>query len=154
MESITDFIYTGSISPTRNNVLQLLRTAIHFDITGKHFSLKIPVLGFLLLYDKIHKSPTTHQEPVVWKLTQVQAAGPRCVCGQRTIYSYFTSNANGWAPSRMFSYIKYEHFVQVSSNHKHIFIMFADVRCGQKSISKEPWCILPVIAHTFRRVRK
>jgi len=89
MESITDFIYTGSISPTRNNVLQLLRTAIHFDITGKHFSLKIPVLGFLLLYDKIHKSPTTHQEPVVWKLTKVQAAGPRCVCGQRTIYSYF-----------------------------------------------------------------
>jgi len=28
----------------------------------------------------------------------------------------------------MFSSIKYEHFVQVSSKQKHIFIMFADVR--------------------------
>jgi len=35
----------------------------------------------------------------------------------------------------MFSCIKYEHFVQVSSNQKHIFIMLADVRCGQESIS-------------------
>jgi len=33
----------------------------------------------------------------------------------------------------MFSSIKYEHFVQVSSNQKHVFIMSADVRCGQES---------------------
>jgi len=57
--------------------------------------------------------------------------------------------------------IKYEHFVQVSSNQKHIFIMFADVRCGQVSISKQPWYILPAVmvvlpavTHAFRRVRK
>jgi len=35
----------------------------------------------------------------------------------------------------MFSSTKYEDFVQVSSNQKHIFIMFAGVRCGQESIS-------------------
>jgi len=58
MESITDFICTGSILPTRNTVLQLLRTAIHFDIKGKHLSLKIPVLVWLLLYDKIYESST------------------------------------------------------------------------------------------------
>jgi len=33
---------------------------------------------------------------------------------------------------------EYEHFVQVSSNQKHVFIMFAGVRCGQESISKQP----------------
>ena len=38
-----------------------------------------------------------------------------------TIYSYFTSNANRWAPGRMFSSKKYEHFVQVSSYQKHIY---------------------------------
>jgi len=37
----------------------------------------------------------------------------------------------------MFSSIKYEHFVYVSSNQKHIFIMFADVWCDQESISKQ-----------------
>jgi len=57
MESITYFIYTCSVLPTRNNVLQLFRTAIHFDIKGKHLSLKIPVLVWLLLYDKINGSP-------------------------------------------------------------------------------------------------
>jgi len=35
-----------------------------------------------------------HQAPVVWKLAQVQAAGPRYTRGRRTIYSHFTSNAN------------------------------------------------------------
>jgi len=72
-----------------------------------------------------------------------------------------TSNANRWAPGRTFSSIKYEHFVQVSSNQKHILIMFADVRCGQESISKQPWyilpavmVILPAVTHAFRRVRK
>ena len=50
---------------------------------------------------------------------------------RRTIYSYFTSNANRWVPGRMFSSIKYEHFAPVSSNQKHIFTMFDDVRCGQ-----------------------
>jgi len=59
----------------------------------------------------------------------------------------------------MFSSIKYEHFVQVSSNQKHIFIMFVDVQCGQESISKQPWYILPAVmvvlpavTHTFCRV--
>jgi len=46
---------------------------------------------------------------------------------------------------RMFSSIKYEHFVQVSSNQKHILKMFADVRRGQESISKQPWYILPAV---------
>jgi len=77
--------------------------------------------------------PLTHQAPVVWKLAQVQASGPWYICGWRKIYSYFTSNANRWAPGHMFSSIKYEHFVQVSSNQKHVFIMSADVRCGQES---------------------
>jgi len=61
----------------------------------------------------------------------------------------------------MFSSINYEHFVQVSSNQKHIFIMFADVRCGQESISKQPWkilpavmVVLPAVTHAFRRVLK
>jgi len=60
-----------------------------------------------------------------------------------TVYSWIgawytrTSNANRWAPGRMFSSIKYEHFVQVSSNQKHMFMMFADVRCGQESSSKQ-----------------
>jgi len=61
----------------------------------------------------------------------------------------------------MFSSIKYEHFIQVSGNQNHMFIMFADVRCGQESISKLPWYILPAVMvvlsavmHTFRRVRK
>jgi len=61
----------------------------------------------------------------------------------------------------VFSSTKYEHFVQVSSNQKHIFIMFIDVRCGQESISKQPWYILPAVVvvlpavtHAFRRVRK
>jgi len=61
----------------------------------------------------------------------------------------------------MLSSIKYEHFVQVSNNQKHILIMFADVRCGQESISKQPWYILPAVmmvlpavAHAFCRVRK
>jgi len=96
----------------------------------------------------------THQAPVVWKLTQVQAAGPRYIRGRRTIYSYFTSNANRWAPGRMFSSIKSEDLVQISRNHKHIFITFADVRCGQESVSKQPWYILPAVTHAFRRVRK
>jgi len=59
------------------------------------------------------------------------------------------------ARSYVFS-IKYEHFVQVSSNQKHIFIMFADVWCGQGSISKQPWYILlavmvvlPAVMHCF-----
>jgi len=68
--------------------------------------------------------------PVVWKLAQVQAAGPRYIRGRRTIYSYITSSAKRWAPGGMFSSIKYEQFVQVSNNQKHIFIMFADVRYG------------------------
>jgi len=38
--------------------------------------------------------PLTHQALVVWKLAQVQAAGPRYIRGWRTIYLYFTSNAN------------------------------------------------------------
>jgi len=103
----------------------------------------------------------TPQAPVVWKLAQVQAAGPRYVCGRPTIYSYFTSNANRWVPGRMVSSIKYEHFVQVSSNQKHIFIMFADARCVQESISKQPWYILhavmvvlPAVTHALCRVRK
>jgi len=61
----------------------------------------------------------------------------------------------------MFFLIKYKHFVQVSSNQKHIFIMFADVRCGQESISKQLWYILPaamvvlpVVTHAFCRVLK
>jgi len=49
----------------------------------------------------------------------------------------------------MFSSIKYEHFVQVSSNQKHVFIMFADVQCGQESISKQPWYILPAVNRGF-----
>jgi len=60
----------------------------------------------------------------------------------------------------MFSSRKYEHFVQVSSNQKHVFIMFAGVRCGQESISKQTWFILPAtmvvlpaVKHAFRRVR-
>jgi len=59
----------------------------------------------------------------------------------------------------MFSSIKYEHFVQVSSNQKHIVVMLADVRCGQESISKQPWYFLPAVmmvfpavAHAFRSV--
>jgi len=39
--------------------------------------------------------------------------------------------------------------------------MFADVRCGQESISKQPWytlpavmVVLPAVTHAFRRVRK
>jgi len=58
----------------------------------------------------------------------------------------------------MFSSRKYEHFVQVSSNHKNIFIMLFDVRCGQESISEQPWYILsavmvvlPAVTHAFRR---
>jgi len=61
----------------------------------------------------------------------------------------------------MFSSIKYEHFVQVSSNQKHVFIMFADIQCGQESISKQPWYNLPAVmvvlsavTQAFRRVRK
>jgi len=61
----------------------------------------------------------------------------------------------------MFSSIKCEHFVQVSSNQKHVFIMFTDIRCCQESISKQPWYILPAVmvvfpavTHAFRRVRK
>ena len=61
----------------------------------------------------------------------------------------------------MFSSLKYEHFVQVSSKQKDVFIMFADVRCGQESISKQPWyilpavmVILPAVTYAFRRVRK
>jgi len=61
----------------------------------------------------------------------------------------------------MVSYIKYEHLVQVSSNLKHIFIMFADVWCGQESIPKQPWYILPAVivvlpevTHAFCRVQK
>ena len=103
----------------------------------------------------------THRTPVVWKLAQPQNTGPRYIRRWRMIYSYFTSNANRWAPGRMFSSTKYEHFVQVSSNQKHVFIMFVDVRCGQESISKQPWYILPAVmvvlpavTHTFRIVRK
>ena len=103
----------------------------------------------------------THQPPVVWKLAQPQTASPRYICGQHTIYLYFTSNANRWALGRMFSSIKYKHFVQVSSKQKNIFTMFADVRCGQESISKQPWYILPAgmvvlptVTHMFHRVRK
>ena len=80
----------------------------------------------------------TLQSPLVWKLAKAQNAGQRYIRGRRMIYSYFPSNANRWAPGRMFSSRKYEHFVQVSSNQKHVFIMFADVRCGQESISKQP----------------
>jgi len=61
----------------------------------------------------------------------------------------------------MFSSINYEHYAQVSSNQKHVFIMFADVPCGQESISKQAWYILPAVmvvlpavTHAFRRVRK
>jgi len=61
----------------------------------------------------------------------------------------------------MFSSIKYEYFVEVSSNQKHIFIMLFDVQCGQESISKQPWyslpavmAVLPAVTHAFRRVRK
>jgi len=53
-----------------------------------------------------HEYILTHQAPVVWKLAQVQAAGPRYIRGRHTIYSYFTSNANRWAPGRMFSSIQ------------------------------------------------
>jgi len=60
----------------------------------------------------------------------------------------------------MFSSVKYEHFVQVSSNQKHIFIMLFDVRCGKESISKQPqfilptaMVVLPAVTHAFRRVR-
>jgi len=62
----------------------------------------------------------THRQQVVWKLAQPQNAGTRYIRGRRTIYSYFTSNANRWASGRMFSSIKYEHFVQVSSNRKGV----------------------------------
>jgi len=62
----------------------------------------------------------------------------------------------------MFSSIKYEHFVQVSSNYKHIFIMLFDALRVQESISEQPWYILPAVmaaalnavTHAFRRVRK
>jgi len=61
----------------------------------------------------------------------------------------------------MFSSITYEHFAQVSSNQKYIFIMLFDVRCGQESISKQPWFILPAVmvvlpavTHAFPLVRK
>jgi len=61
----------------------------------------------------------------------------------------------------MFSATKYEHLVQVSSNLKHIFIMLFDIRCGQESISKQPWYILPAVmmvlpavTHAFHRVGK
>ena len=37
------------------------------------------------------------------------------------IYSKFTSNAKRWAQGCMFSSTKYEHFVHVSSNQKHIY---------------------------------
>ena len=104
---------------------------------------------------------SSYQAPVVWKLAQPQTAGPRYIRGRRTIYSYFTSNAKPWAPDGMFSSIKYEHFIQVSSNQKHVFIMSTDVRCGQESISKQLCYILPAVmlvspavTHAFRRVRK
>ena len=54
-----------------------------------------------------------------------------------TIYSWTsvrytrTSNPNRWSPGHMFSSIKYEHFVQVSSNQKHVFIIFATVWSGE-----------------------
>jgi len=61
----------------------------------------------------------------------------------------------------MFSSMKYEHFIQVSSNQKYVFIMLFDIRCGQESISKQPWYILlhshgglPADTHAFRRVQK
>jgi len=103
----------------------------------------------------------THRTRVLWKLAQPQNASTLYIRGRRTIYLYFTSNANRWAPGRMFSFIKYEHFVQVSSNQKHVFIMFTDIWCGQESISKQPWyylpavmVVLPAVTHAFRRMRK
>jgi len=36
----------------------------------------------------------SHRAPVVRKLAQPQTAGQQYICGRRTIYSYFTSNAN------------------------------------------------------------
>jgi len=77
---------------------------------------------------------TGGQLPVVWKLAQPQNAGTRYICGRRTIYSYFTSNANHLAPGHMFWSVKCEHFVQVSSKQKHIFITLADLWCGHEII--------------------
>ena len=101
----------------------------------------------------------THRMPVVWKLAQLQYAGTRYIRGRRTIYSYF--KCQPLSAGSYVSSIKYEHFVQVSSNQKHVFIMFAGVRCGQESISKQPCYILPAVmvvlaavTHVFRRVRK
>jgi len=53
----------------------------------------------------------------------------------------------------MLSSIRYEHFVQVSGNQKHIFIMLADVRCDQESVSKQPWYILPAVMVVLPVVR-
>jgi len=101
------------------------------------------------------------QMPVVWNLPKRRLPAHDIFVDQCTIYSNFTSNANRWAPGRMFSSIKYEHFIQVSSNQKHIFIMWFDVRCGQESISKQPYFIfpavmvfLPAVMYAFRQVRK
>jgi len=146
-----------SRSPHQNECPRLLRTS-----RGKKRALKWPLFALWFCKDNLfHHVYSTHQALVVWKLAQAQTAGPRYICGWRTIYSYFTSNANRWVPGHMFSSIKYEHFVQVSSNQKHIFIMFADIRCGQESISKQPWymspaamVVLPAVTHAFRRVRK
>ena len=45
-----------------------------------------------------------------------------------------TSNAKRWAPGRMFSSIRYQQFVQVSSNQKHIFRMLFDVLLHKHSL--------------------
>jgi len=104
---------------------------------------------------------TTHQAPVVWKLAQVQAAGPRYVRGPAYDILVLHFKCQPLSDGLYVFLYKLRNFVQVSSNQKHIFIMFADVRCGQESISKQllyilpaVMVVLPAVTHAFRRVRK
>jgi len=124
-------------------------------------SLERPIRCLLYLKDfnsvhhnMIKSRASKHQEPVVWKLAQPHTAAPRYIRGPVHDILVLHFKCQPLIPGRMFSSVKYEHFVQVSSNQTHIFIMLFDVLCGQESISKQPWYILPAVTHAFRRVRK
>jgi len=90
-------------------------------------------------------SVLTLQMPVVWKLLNRRLPVHNIFVDWCTIYSYFTSNANRWALGRMFSCIKYKHFVQVSSNQKHICIMWFDVQRGRRAFQSNHslFCLQP-----------
>ena len=111
----------------RNKQLKGFSSGLHDNIVQDFFKLCCLSLSFLMRRMLSVGQPVLKycdpklQMPVVWKLPNRRPPGHDIFVDRCTIYSYFTSNASRWAPGRMFSSIKYEHFVQVSSNQKYIY---------------------------------